>query len=61
MWERLFDQLEDGFENLLNIGIMALVLLFEVLKFLGEFPVCAERLSQGSRITEQRQTLFQFF
>ena len=34
--DRLFDQLADGFENLLNVGIMALVLLFGFVKLLGE-------------------------
>jgi hypothetical protein len=38
--DRLFDQLADGFENLSNVGIMALALL-------GEFPVCAGRLPEG--------------
>ena len=28
-------------KELLNVGIMALVLLFEFVKLLGEFPVCA--------------------
>jgi len=48
-WDRLFDQLADGFENLLNVGIMALVLLFELVKLLGEFPVCAERLPEPDK------------
>jgi hypothetical protein len=43
-WDRLFDQLADGFENLLSVGIMALVLLFDFVKLLGELPVCARRL-----------------
>ena len=47
---RLFDQLAYAFENLLKVGIMALVLLFEFVKLLGEFPVCVERLPEGSRI-----------
>ena len=45
--DRLFDQLADGFENLLNSGIMVLVLLFEFVKLSGKFPVCAERLPEG--------------
>jgi hypothetical protein len=49
-WDRLFNQLADGFENLLNVGIMALVLLFEFVRLLGEFPVCAERLPEGPQI-----------
>ena len=51
--DRLFDQLADGFENLLNVGIMALVLLFEFVKLLGELPVCAGRLPEG-RIAEHK-------
>ena len=51
--DRLFDQLADGFENLLNVGIMALVLLFEFVKLLGEFPVLAGRLPEG-RICQHR-------
>jgi hypothetical protein len=46
-FDRLFDQLADGFDNLLNVGIMALVLLLEFLKLLGELPVCAGRLPEG--------------
>ena len=40
-WDRLFNQLADAVENLLNVGIIALALLFEFVKLLGEFPVCA--------------------
>jgi hypothetical protein len=32
------------------VGIMALVLLFEFVRLLRGFPVCAERLPEGSRI-----------
>ena len=46
-WDRLFNQLADGFENLLNVGIMALVLLFEFVRLLRGFPVCAERPPEG--------------
>ena len=45
--DRLFDQLADGFENLLNVGIMALGLLFELVSLLRGFPVCAGRLPEG--------------
>ena len=48
--DRLFDQRADGFENLLNVGIMALVLLFEFVKLLGELPVCAGRLPEGREL-----------
>jgi hypothetical protein len=53
--DRPSDQLADGFESLLNVGIMAPVLLFEFVKLLGEFPVCAGRPSiRGrSRISQQ--------
>jgi hypothetical protein len=44
---RLFDQLADGFENLVNVSIMALVFLFEFVKLLGKVRLVGVSLRGG--------------
>ena len=45
-WDRLFGHLADGFEKLLNVRIMALELLFKIVK-----PCADSRISESLRLS----------